>query len=213
MEDWRWTFGQIWGGRWIPKKNNPRIISPILHGQAHARVSCLIDQHHRIWKDDLQEHIFYEFEANLIRKIPLCKSQQRDVLNWLFTPDGEYSLKSGYKFLQNEVLRQQLGPSNTDTLKPLWTALWSLDVPSKIRNFLWRSCRNSLPTKDNLMRRKIISEDRCEQCKSHKEDVLNALYSCPKLKDVEQNTTLDSQLTETSQLFHRPPWNDIGRKE
>ena len=101
---------------------------------------------------------------------------------WPFTPDGEYSVKLGYKFLQNEVLQQQLGPSNIDTMKPLWTSLWSLDVPGKIRNFLWRSCRNSLPTKDNLMQRKVIPENQCEQCKSHKEDILHVLYSCPKLE-------------------------------
>ena len=63
--------------------------------------------------------------------------------------------------------------------------LWSLDVLGKIRNFLWRSCRNSLPTKDNLMQRKVIPENQCEQCKSYKEDVLHVLYSCPKLEDME----------------------------
>ena len=182
----QWRIGdrqsvRIWGDRWILEKNNPMIISPILHGQADELFD---DQHQRIWKDDILEHSFYEFEANLIRKIPLCKSQQQDVLIWPFTPDGDYSVKSGYKFLQNEVLQQQSSPSNTNTMKPMWTALWGLDVPGKIRNFLWRSCQNSLPTKDNLMPRKIITEDRCEQCKCHKEDVLHALYGCPKLDDM-----------------------------
>ena len=102
-----------------------------------------------MWKDDILEHSFYEFEANLIRKIPLCKSQQQDVLIWPITSDGDYSVKLGYKFLQNEVLQQQPGPSNAVTMKPLWTVLWGLDVPDKIRNFLWRSCQSSLPTKDN----------------------------------------------------------------
>lgn len=67
-------------------------------------------------------------------------------------------------------------------MKPLWTSLWSFDVPSKICNFLWRSCRNSLPTKDNLMQRKVIPKNLREQCKCHQEDVLHALYGCPKLE-------------------------------
>ena len=46
----QWRIGdghsvRILGVRWIPEKNNSRIISPILHGQTEARVSCLIDQH------------------------------------------------------------------------------------------------------------------------------------------------------------------------
>ena len=137
----QWRIGdghsvRIWGDRWILEINNPKIISPILYGQEDARVSCLIDQHQKMWRDDILEHSFYEFEANLIRKIPLCKSQQQDVLIWPFTSDGDYSVKSGYKFMQNKKLQQQSCPFNTATMKPLWTSLWGLDVPGKIRNFL-----------------------------------------------------------------------------
>ena len=34
------------------------------------------------------------------------------------------------------------------------------------------------------MKRKIINEDRCEHCKDQKEDVIHALYQCPKLQDL-----------------------------
>ena len=168
----RWRIGdghsvKIWGDSWIPTKTNPKIISPIMHEQAGAKVSCLIDQQQWLWNEDILDNTFYEFEATMIKKIPLCKSQQRDVLTWSFTLDGDYMVKLGYKFLQNETLQQKLGPSNTDSMKPLWIAIWSLDIPGKVRNFVWRSCKNSLPTKTNLMQRKALKENLCEQCKSH----------------------------------------------
>ena len=142
----------------------------------------------------------------MIKKIPLCKSQQRDVLTWSFTLDGDYMVKLGYKFLQNETLQQKLGPSNTDSMKPLWIAIWSLDIPGKVRNFVWRSCKNSLPTETNLMQRKALKENLCEQCKSHQEDVLHALYGCLKLvhlwnKKTQWNRNTLKQATTFTDFF------------
>ena len=96
---------KIWGDNWIPAKNNPRIISPLIHGQSEARVSCLIDQHQRVWKEQ--------------------------VLIWPFTTDGEYSVKWGYKLLQDGVMQQTPGPSNSDTMKPLWKANLASQCPSQ----------------------------------------------------------------------------------
>lgn len=69
-----WRIGdghsmKIWGDNWIPAKNNPRIISPLIHGQSEAKVSCVIDQHQRVWKEQVLDHTFYEFEAAMIKKI------------------------------------------------------------------------------------------------------------------------------------------------
>ena len=47
---------------------------------------------------------------------------------------------------------------------------------------MWRAAKNSLPSKVNLVRRKIIQDDCCDLCKEHKEDVKHALYSYPKLE-------------------------------
>lgn len=64
-------------------------------------VSSLIDQINRVWKGDLIEAYFFEWEANIIKNIPLCQSIQEDVLIWPFSPNGEYSVQTSYKFLQN----------------------------------------------------------------------------------------------------------------
>ncbi|XP_059450922.1 uncharacterized protein LOC132181699 [Corylus avellana] len=50
--------------------------------------------------------------------------------------------------------------------------------------FLWRACKNILPTKENLRRRGFIDEDRCILCCSEKETVHHILWACPSAQDV-----------------------------
>ena len=54
-------------------------------------------------------------------------------------------------------------------------------MPSKVKNLVWRATKNSLPIKDNLVRRKIIQDGCCDASREHNEDMNHALYSCPKL--------------------------------
>ena len=54
---------------------------------------------------------------------------------------------------------------NQDQEKGLWKKIWALECPNKVRNLIWRACRNSLPSKCNLVRRTIISEQSCDRYK------------------------------------------------
>ncbi len=45
--------------------------------------------------------------------------------------------------------------------------------------FLWRATKASLPTKCNLAKRRIITDQKCELCHKQKEDEFHALWSCP----------------------------------
>ena len=45
-----------------------------------------------------------------------------------------------------------------------WSAIWQLKVPSKIRLFLWRLARHSIPTADVLHRRHMIEQAACFIC-------------------------------------------------
>ena len=56
-----------------------------------------------------------------------------------------------------------------------------MQAPLKIKKFLWRACHNVLPTKQALMRRKILEDPICEKCKQAVEDLVHALWSCPEL--------------------------------
>ena len=97
-------------------KNKPRVLSPKPDGDGTVWVSDLIDPMNRTWKEDMLDRIFYDFEATTIKNIPLCHSFQEDVLLWPFNLDGEYSVKSGYRFLQEANTLQQPGPSNAEAM-------------------------------------------------------------------------------------------------
>ena len=66
----------------------------------------------------------------------------------------------------------------------VWAMLWKLKVPNKIKVFGWRVCQNILPTRDNLVHRRIIDDDTCELCKSTSETVIHAIWECGVARDV-----------------------------
>ena len=165
-------------------KNKPRVLSPKPNGDGTVWVSDLIDPMNSTWKANMLDRIFYDFKATTIKNIPLCRSIQEDVLIWPFNPDGEYSVQSGYRFLQEANTLQQSGPSNAEAMKPLWSKIWCLEVPNKVKNLIWRACKNSLPTKVNLACHKITSDSLCDIYRVHQEDTVHALFCCPVLSSL-----------------------------
>ena len=97
-----------------------KIISPMGPGGDTAMVSELIDSMNRTWRVEVIDKMFYEFEAAIIKNIPLCRTIQDDVLIWPLNPDAEYSVKSEYRFLQEETLRRHACQFEPDAMQPLW---------------------------------------------------------------------------------------------
>ncbi|XP_023884969.2 uncharacterized protein LOC111997138 [Quercus suber] len=175
---------------WLPVKHSPLIVSPRIESLAGAKVCTFTDPNHEYWNNEVIDSTMLNFEAEIIKKIPLCDIDQLDTLTWPYNPKGEYTVKSGYQFLQMVYRNLQLGQSDSSWLKPLWQAIWGLPIPSKVRNLVWRAAKNSLPTKKNLVRRQIIKEDYCDLCREHQEDVKHDLYSFPKLDEPWNKTPL-----------------------
>ena len=170
----------FWGDNWVPVKYRPKIVSPIQNMDIGIKVCQFMDQENGVWKEELLDQCLLDFEAAEVRKMALCRTQQCDILTWPFNADGKYTVKSGYQSLLAKIHRQQPGPSSSDSLKPLWQAIWQLKVPDKVKSLVWRACQNSLPTKMNLVKRRLIMDDKCDQ----HEDVHSALYLCPKLAEL-----------------------------
>ena len=98
-------------------------------------MSDLIDPVYRTWREDVINQVFYDFEVAIIKNIPLCRSIQKDVLIQPFNPNGEYSVKSGYRFLQEANALQQPGPSNIEAMKPLWKKYGAWKCLTRLRTW------------------------------------------------------------------------------
>ena len=65
-----------------------------------------------------------------------------------------------------------------------WKYLWRLNVPSKIKLFLWKSCKNWIPTPVNLLKHGMNLDIVCPICLKKEEMTVHALWTCSSLKDV-----------------------------
>jgi len=105
----------------------------------------------------------------------LLPSVTHDMPVWKFERDDGYSVKSAYKDIINHdvVVVQHRAPGN-------WNCVWSLKIPLKVNNFMWRACCNCLPTRIRLQSKGIQCIDRCVVCDDFGEDSTHIFFMCNK---------------------------------
>ena len=137
----------------------------------------------RCWNLHLLQQLFLPFEVEEIRSIPLSYSLPSDKQIWIGTSNGLFIVRSAYKLaMDNYSVSGGASSSNDSNLRYFWKKVWRLPVPHKVKHFLWRACRDILPTKANLMQRKVLSDDICEECMLEVETSAHFFWSCPRAK-------------------------------
>ena len=167
--------------KWLPDMFSSRVISPQKNLSINARVCVLIDEDGHCWDEGRVFAKFFPYEAQVILGIPLSSRQVPDTLIWAGTKSGRYTTKSAYKLLSSSP---SVGPSNPSAFSKSWNQIWELKVPNKIKHFIWRACRESLPTKKNLFSKKVTRNATCDLCHDGVEDVIHTLWGCQVLKEV-----------------------------
>lgn len=108
----------------------------------------------------------------MILSIPL-NITDIDAWFWKYERLGHYSVKSAYN-----AIRDEDGTHRTeDSFK--WKQLWKLQIPPKVKHFIWRAIKNVLPTKDQLLIKRVPMLVMCPACNMETETVIHSLVHCP----------------------------------
>ena len=80
----------------------------------------------------------------------------------------------------------------------MWSGLWRLKVPNKVKTFTWWACYESLPTMVNLARRRVVISNSCTSCNIVPKTMIHALWGYEKMKGA-WGTNFDELRSATNQ--------------
>ena len=139
-------------------------------GQPPHLVSELIDAHKAAWNREALDANFIAADTLAILAIPVYTRQMGDHRAWNFERNGLFSVRSAYRMLadakhrREDWLEGRSGSSDMEAEAKSWETLWSVQVPGKIRHFMWRLSKLSIPTEDVRHARKMADDDKCQLC-------------------------------------------------
>jgi hypothetical protein len=110
--------------------------------------------------------------------------QAQDVLKWRGTTNGEFSVRNAYHMEKELQDTRRSGNSRQRDENKLWKMLWRLKAPNVVKMFMWRACHDTLPTKQNLLRRGVVSDAFCMIFEHEEETIQHILWNCPLAQDV-----------------------------
>ncbi|RYR45289.1 hypothetical protein Ahy_A07g031124 [Arachis hypogaea] len=119
-----------------------------------------------------------------------------DSIAWMLTPNGVFSIKPACSALAS--------PASSENAS-LFTRIWKLEAPQRLRSFCWLVANNALLTNEERVRRNIAQSALCGVCGSNSEYLLHVLRDCP----VAYRTwkSIDDRL-DAENFFTKPliPW-------
>jgi hypothetical protein len=137
-------------------------------------VQSLINTTNKTWNLGVIQQVFSPGVSQSILTTPLIDPVVDDILVWKAEKTSFYSVKSAYK-LCVEVLTD----SSHLRREGYWQGIWRLKVPPKIRNLVWRICRNIIPTGRRLQDKGVQCPLTCVVCNEPEEDLDHICFNCP----------------------------------
>ncbi|KAK2665904.1 hypothetical protein Ddye_004478 [Dipteronia dyeriana] len=170
----------IFDDRWIPHPTSFKVLTPNLCEEDFWLVSFVLS---RIGGMRLCRKILWKEDADIVLSISTSYRFRDDTFCCHYTHDGEYTVKSGYKVGMNiecSIICLISMGNGFD-----WKRIWRINLPTKIKVFIWKTCHDWLPTMVSLARRKIHADGLCLLCANSYETTTHVLWGCKKLKKIQ----------------------------
>ncbi|CAA7020442.1 unnamed protein product [Microthlaspi erraticum] len=169
----------VWSDAWIPVTPPTQLVGKNVFKDPYLLVYHLIDQHTKVWKDEVLHQLFTAEEVKRIRCVKPSRTPQMDKFVWAYTKSGIYTVKTGYN-LASDLKETSDSPQ---VLEPSVTALksrvWTTKTTRKIKHFMWQSIAGCLPVKNNLVERHFGIDRLCPRCDAAPETPNHLLFECP----------------------------------
>lgn len=130
-----------------------------------------------------------EREVNVVSQLLFtlnrCKLQENslDKWRWRLNGEGRYNTKSAYeKIVQLKWSSENLEDRNQFCNEEIYRLVWNAIVPLKVSVMAWRLIWDRLPTKVNLIKRRIPippDEVKCYSCEFIEESANHLFLHCP----------------------------------
>ena len=171
----------FWTDRWLgedctlkQKYNSLFLISR----QQHSIISQMGNFSEDGWRWDLNwRRNLFDHESilavNFMEDISsiLIQRNVKDTMVWKAESTGVYSTRSAYRMMLN------INASASDVR--IFKLIWKMIIPPRAATFTWRLLKDRLPTKGNLLRRNVITQDAdCPLCGQVQEEVGHLFFNC-----------------------------------
>jgi len=176
----RWKIGDgskinMWSMPWIRDLPSCKPLTPPPPQYGDVTVNSLMNFDMNSWNSMLLHSLLSATDAAAVLSIPPYPHRREDIRIWKATNDGHYSVKSAYR-----VCIDLFHSSTTHNANNSWMTLWNLQVPHRVRPFLWRLAHQCLPTHTNLITRGIHCDDSCVTCDALAETHMHTFFVCSK---------------------------------
>lgn len=175
---------RIWGDKWIPTTSTYEVVSPKQFLHSDTRVNELINLETGSQKSDIIDALFLPFEADIIKSIPISGRLPADKQLWVESFNGLFNVRIAYAEAMKASWTENRGASSDDSRQwQFWKQIWCLPDPHKLRHFAWRAYCDSLPTKVNLQKQKVVQDDYCDECILEVKLNQHLFWTCLKAKE------------------------------
>jgi len=97
---------------------------------------------------------------------------------WMYLDIGDYTVKTGYRAIQQWKTNRDQGSSNSEMMESIWKKVWGLDTIPMHRMLIWRILNNALPVRDSLEKKGINCSLLCPRCKAGIETIDHLFRKC-----------------------------------
>lgn len=146
-----------------------------------TKVSQLINLENREWDEQLIRDIFWPVDAQRILNIPLALSMMEDFVSWNYNRTGIFTVKTAYHMEWDQQHGRKLWRTNSmisASTSPIWSILWKLRVPAKVKIHYWRALYGAIPCRGIMANRHMITNSLYPICGPDCESISHAFFKC-----------------------------------